>query len=76
MKKSSTDIKEMTADVIDRARNLQEFEVLRDIEDVPFSGEFKYAVRHRQGEPARILVHAISQSEAEARVDEWIGSLS
>jgi hypothetical protein len=76
MTKRSIDIKEMTADVIDRARNLQEFEVLRDIEDVPFSGEFKYTVRHRHGEPARILVHAISQAEAEARVDEWIGSLS
>jgi hypothetical protein len=59
--------------VIDRAKNLQEFTVLRDIEQIPFAGEFRYTVQHRRGEPARIQVHAISQAEAEARVDEWLG---
>ena len=72
MKKPTT-LFDMTKHVIDRAKNLQEFTVLRDIEQIPFAGEFRYTVQHRQGEPARILVHAISQSEAEARVDEWLG---
>ncbi len=67
-----TNLNRAVENIIDRARNLQEFTVLRDIESVPFSGEFKYTVRHRQGEPARILVHAISQAEAESRVDEWL----
>lgn len=70
---SMKNIKDVTAEIIDRARNLQEFTVLRDIESIPFSGEFRYTVSHRHGEPARILVHAISQIEAEARVDAWIG---
>lgn len=68
----SNNLFDITQTVIDRARNLQEFTVTRDIEQVPFNGEFRYTVRHRQGEPARILVHAISQAEAEARVDEWL----
>lgn len=72
MTKSNT-LFEITQDIIDRAKNLQEFTVVRDIEQIPFNGEFRYTVRHRQGQPARILVHAISQTEAEARVDEWLG---
>lgn len=72
MKKSNT-LFEITQGVIDRAKNLQEFSVYRDIEQIPFNGEFRYTVQHRHGQPARILVHAISQIEAETRVDEWLG---
>ena len=70
-----TNLQDMTNQIIDRARNLQEFEVLRDIADVPFRGEFPYTVRHRQGEPARIAVWAMDQGEAEARVDAWLGEM-
>lgn len=69
---NSNNLFDITQTVIDRAKNLQEFTVLRDIEQIPFNGEFRYTVQHRQGEPARILVHAISQVEAETRVDEWL----
>ena len=68
----SNNLFDITQTVIDRAKNLQEFTVLRDIEQVPFNGEFRYTVQHRQGEQARILVHAIDQVEAETRVDEWL----
>jgi hypothetical protein len=64
---------DLTRNVIDRAKNLQEFTVVRDIEQIPFNGEFRYTVQHKQGQAARILVHAISQAEAESRVDEWLG---
>jgi len=60
--------------VIERAKNLQEFVVQRNIDDIPFSGEFPYALSHRQGGPACITVHALTQQEAEHRVDQWIGS--
>ncbi len=67
-----TNIKDMANDVINRAKNLKEFIVKRDIEDVPFTGTFKYTIRHAHGKPVEIFVHALSQEEAELRVDEWI----
>ena len=65
-------IKELAADAINRAKNLKEFVVKRDIEDIPFSGTFKYSVKHTHGQPAEIIVYALTQDEAEAQVDRWI----
>jgi len=51
---------------------LQEFEVLRDENDMMLNGTIRYDIRHRPGTPYRITVPAMTQAEAEVRVDEWI----
>jgi len=61
---------DLTQQLIDRARNLQEFVVLRDFDRIP-SGVVKFDIQHTQGELARIFVHALTQKEAEQMVDEW-----
>ena len=58
---------------IDRAKNLQEFTVFRDMDDIVFCGSpIPYTLNHIMGEQVEITVPAISQAEAETRVDAWI----
>jgi hypothetical protein len=64
-------VKELAEQAIYRAQNLQEFEVLRDENDMILDGTIRYDIRHRPGTPYRITVPAMSQAEAELRVDEW-----
>jgi hypothetical protein len=54
---------------------LQEFVVLREENDMILNGTIRYDIRHRPGTPYRITVPAMSQAEAEARVDEWISEM-
>jgi hypothetical protein len=67
-----TSVKELAEQVIYRAQHLQEFTVLRDENDMILHGTIRYNVSHRLGTQYRITVPAMSQSEAETRVDEWI----
>jgi len=58
---------------IDRAKNLREFAVVRDIKDIMFCGTpIPYSLNHVTGKKVEITVPAISQAEAEQRVDEWL----
>ena len=66
------DVRVLAERAIYRAQNLQEFEVLRDENDMILDGVIRYDIRHRPGTPYRITVPAMSQAEAEVRVDEWI----
>ena len=66
------DVKQQAEQLIYRAMNLQEFTVLRDEDHMILNGTIRYDIRHRPGTPYRITVPAMSQKEAEARVDEWI----
>ena len=65
-----TTAKDLTDQLIDRAKNLKEFVVERDMRDLP-AGIVKFNVQHTQGKPARIFVHALTQQEAEEMVNEW-----
>ena len=65
-------VKELAEQVIYRAQNLQEFEVLRAENDMILDGVIRYDIHHRPGQPYRITVPAMTQTEAETRVDEWI----
>lgn len=67
-----TTANELTQQLIDRAKNLQEFVVRRDFNRIP-GGVVRYNIQHTQGESARIFVHALTQDEAEQMVDEWFG---
>jgi hypothetical protein len=69
------DIKVLADRAIYRAQHLQEFEVLRDENDMILNGTIRYDIRHRPGTPYRITVPAMSQAEAETRVDEWIAEM-
>lgn len=64
--------KDLTDNLIFRAKNLQEFVVERDWSDIP-AGVVKFNIQHTVGEPARIFVHAMTQQEAERQVDDWFG---
>ena len=58
---------------IERAKNLQEFAVFRDMEDIVFCGTpIPYTLNHVMGEKVEITVPAISQTEAETRVNAWL----
>ena len=68
-------VKELAEQVIYRAQNLQEFTVLRDENDMILDGVIRYDTHHRPGQPYRITVPAMTQAEAETRVDEWIAEM-
>ena len=67
-----TTAKELADNLINRAKNLQEFVVERDWDLIP-AGVVKFDIQHTQGQPARIFVHAMTQQEAERQVDDWFG---
>ena len=67
--------KAQAEELIYRAMNLQEFEVLVDENEMLLNGTVRYDIRHRPGTPYRITVPAMSQSEAETRVAEWIAEM-
>ena len=63
----------LAAEAIDRAKNLQEFAVFRDMDEIVLCGTpIPYTLNHVMGQPVEITVPAINQAEAEARVDEWL----
>ena len=68
-----TDINILANRAIERAKNLQEFAVFRDMEDIVFCGSpLPYTLNHVMGEKVEITVPAIDQAEAEQRVDTWL----
>ena len=69
------DVRVLAERAIYRAQNLQEFTVLRDENDMILNGTVRYNIRHKPGTPYKIIVPAMSQAEAEARVDDWIAEM-
>ena len=65
-----TTAKDLTDQLINRAKNLQEFIVERDFDHIP-TGVVKFNIQHSVGHLARIFVPALTQQEAEGMVDEW-----
>lgn len=65
-----TTAKDLTDQIIQRAKNLKEFVVQRDWDSIPM-GVVRFNIQHTQGELARIFVPALTQQEAEEMVDEW-----
>ena len=65
-----TTAKDLTDQLINRAKNMQEFVVEREFNHIT-AGVVKFNIQHTVGEPARIFVPALTQQEAEAMVDEW-----
>ena len=69
------DAKVLAERAIYRAQHLQEFTVLRDECDMILDGVIRYDIRHKPGTPYRVTVPAMTQAEAETRVDEWIAEM-
>jgi hypothetical protein len=67
-----TTAKDLTDHLIHRAKNLKEFVVEREWEEIPV-GIVRFNIQHTQGHLARIFVPALTQTEAESMVDEWFG---
>lgn len=68
-------VNQQAEELIYRAMNLQEFEVLVDENDMILNGTVRYNIRHRPGTPYRITVPAMTQAEADERVAEWIAEM-
>jgi hypothetical protein len=64
--------KDLTDQLIKKAKNMQEFVVERDWNLIP-AGVVKFDIQHTVGEPARIFVYALTQEEAERKIDDWFG---
>ena len=65
--------KDQADQLINRAKNLQEFLVFRDMEEIIFNGNpIPYTMNHVVGGPVEITVPAIDQAEAEHRVNSWL----
>ena len=65
-----TTAKDLTDQLINRAKNLKEFVVEREFDHIP-AGVVKFNIQHTVGRPARIFVPALTQDEAESMVNEW-----
>jgi len=65
-----TTAKDLTDQLIERAKNLKEFIVEREFTHIP-AGVVRFDIQHTVGNPARIFVPALTQAEAEAMVNEW-----
>jgi hypothetical protein len=65
-----TTAKDLTDQLIYRAKNLQEFVVEREFHNIP-TGVVRFNIQHTVGELARLFVPALTQEEAEQMVDEW-----
>jgi hypothetical protein len=65
--------KQLADQLINRAKNMQEFTVSRDFEDIVFDGgAIPFTINHCMGEQARIIVPAMTREEAEQQVDRWL----
>ena len=65
--------KELADNLINRAMNLQEFLVFRDMGEIVFDGNpIPYNINHSMGGPVEITVPAMTQEEAEQRVNKWL----
>ena len=65
-----TTAKDLTDQLIERAKNLKEFVVEREFTHIP-TGVVRFDIQHTVGELARIFVPALTQTEAEEMVNEW-----
>jgi hypothetical protein len=65
-----TTAKDLTDHLIHRAKNLKEFVVEREFNEIP-TGVIRFSIQHTKGHLARIFVPALTQQEAEAMVNEW-----
>jgi hypothetical protein len=63
---------DMAHDLINRARNLQRFEVIRELENgIMFDGAVPFDIKSN-GTEFLIYSFAVTQEEAEANVDMWL----
>jgi hypothetical protein len=63
---------DMAQDLINRARNLQRFEVIRELENgIMFDGAVPFDIKSN-GTEFLIYSFAVTQEEAEANVDTWL----
>jgi hypothetical protein len=63
---------DMTQDLINRAKNLQRFEVVRELENgIDFNGAVPFDISGA-GNYFQFFTYAVTQEEAEAQVDTWL----
>ena len=66
-------VQKLADQLINRAKNMQEFTVFRDMEEIIFNGNpIPYTMNHAMGGPVEIRVPAMTQQEAEQHVNVWL----
>lgn len=66
---------DMANDLINRAKNLKKYEVKRLIEGgIPFNGPIPFDIKGKD-DCFWIYAYAVTQEEAEAKVDNWLKEL-
>jgi hypothetical protein len=65
--------KDISDNLIHRAKHLKEFTVFRSLDVVPFKGgRIPFGIQHNVGYPIEFTVPALTQEEAEIQVDKWL----
>jgi hypothetical protein len=63
---------DMANDLINRAKNLKKFEVIRELENgILFNGTVPFDIKGKD-DCYWIYAYAVTQEEAEAQVDAWL----
>lgn len=63
--------KQQAQQLINKAMTMKSFSVTRLEHEVVFNGIIPFNIKHRMGSPYIITVCALSQMEAEQKVDAW-----
>jgi hypothetical protein len=63
---------DMANDLINRAKNLQRFEVVRELDEgINFNGSVPFNISGA-GNYFQFFLYAVTQEDAEAQVDTWL----
>lgn len=64
--------KDITDNLIMRAKAMKEFIVERHLDEPPFFGRIPFDIKHIKGGPYQFTVHAIDAEEADRMVTDWL----
>lgn len=64
--------KDITDNLIAKAKAMKEFIVERHLDEPPFFGYIPFDIKHTQGGPYQFKVYAVSMEEADQMVNDWL----
>lgn len=67
--------KQIFDNMFGRIKTMKKFVVERIMDDLPYHGVLPFDVQHTKGQPYRIFVYAVTQEEAELKVEKWLNGV-
>jgi hypothetical protein len=64
--------KDITDNLITRAKSMKEFIVERYLDEPPFFGRIPFDIKHIKGGPYQFTVYAVDAAEADSMVTDWL----